>query len=72
MNRALLVVCAASAAAALAAKLLHAGPWPLAGRIYPSFLPVFDPSFCGAAMVLAALCAFALFGNLRRRERELP
>ena len=60
MNRALLLCCAAASACAVVC--------------YFAFSGMADPRLplCCAAVVLASLCAFALYGNVNRREDDAP
>ena len=70
MNRALLAACLAGSCAAVAALLLHVGSFPLGSETIFSFRPILDiPGAC-AALIVAAACAFALFGSIQRRERD--
>ena len=64
MNRALLIACAVSAFAALAARLLHLQTGPEMMNIYAGF----DLFTAALAVLLAALCSLALYGNFRKEE----
>ena len=65
MNRALALICAACA---LLSALFHLTGLPKisqSANIYAGF----NPTYICLAVALAALCAFALYGNIRRKER---
>ena len=65
MNRGLALICATCA---LLSALFH-----LTGLLKPvqnaNIYAGFNPTYTCLAVALAALCAFALYGNIRRKER---